>query len=382
MNREPLYIGLMSGTSMDALDAVLVGFGTGSVAQTRILAHHSLKLPLSLRDDLLKLNSPDSHELTNYAILDRQFGILSAQAVTELCAHAGVPATEISAIGSHGQTVRHAPDHSPAYSLQLGDPNTIAERTGITTVADFRRRDIAAGGQGAPLVPAFHAAAFRCSHAHRLIINIGGMSNISVLPAEQAQPVRGWDTGPGNVLMDYWHQTQQGGDFDQDGRWAQSGALDAELLGRLLSDPFFQRSPPKSTGRQHFDRHWLNAHLQGIVTTSAKAASVQRTLLELTAKSIANDALHAMTFLGDHTKATEVFLCGGGARNKALCERIRHLLGNHYVGTTEALGVDPQLVEATAFAWLARQALQGLAGNLPEVTGATGSRILGGIYQA
>jgi len=286
-----------------------------------------------------------------------------------------VSAAQIIAIGSHGQTIRHRPPGSPegTFTLQIGDPNLIAELTGINTVADFRRRDMAAGGQGAPLVPAFHRAIFHSPNKNRVIVNIGGMANITWLPAQG--PVIGFDTGPGNVLMDTWIAEHLGKSYDQDGAWATSGQVCTTLLAELLAEPYFKMLAPKSTGRENFNRSWLEDHLRRLVSTPA-LGDIQATLLELSAITIA-DSIKGLDQI-----PKEVFVCGGGAYNTALMQRLARLMPQDSVASTAALGVDPQWIEAMAFAWLAQQTLNHRPGNLREVTGATREVILGGVYYA
>lgn len=366
---DALYIGLMSGTSLDGVDALLVDLG---MARPQILADHHHPYPAGLRAALLELSHASHPELHQLAQLDVLLGGLYAETVRVLLQGAGIPASNIQAIGSHGQTVRHYPHGPHPYTLQLGDPNVIAERTGITTVADFRRRDIAAGGQGAPLVPAFHAALFRHSEGTRVILNLGGMANITVLPAEEGLPVTGFDTGPGNVLLDGWAQRHRGSAYDADGAWAAGGTPLPALLQRLLAEPYFTQAAPKSTGRERFNLPWLETQLEG----GEGAQDVQATLLELTALSVAQ----AVT--GHAAGAEEVLVCGGGAHNSALMLRLAHHLAPRAVTSTARYGVEPQAVEAMAFAWLAQQTLRGKPGNLPAVTGACHPVVLGGIYHA
>ncbi len=365
---ENLFIGLMSGTSMDGIDVVLADFDD----QPRLLASHSHPIPSSLHTRLVTLSTANSaHEIRLLGETDRLFGECLASAAITLMSKAGVDASRVAAIGSHGQTVRHAPNNKPAWTMQIGDPNTIAELTGITTVADFRRRDVAAGGQGAPLVPAFHQAVFQHPDRDRVVLNIGGMANITILPANEQAPVTGFDTGPGNVLMDEWVRLHEQRDFDRDGRWAATGTCNDTLLQRLLSDVYFQAPPPKSTGRETFNLDWLYGfiHRQPVAP-----ADVQATLTELTAATVADAILR-------HAPATdEVLVCGGGAHNSLLMDRLRAHLPGHAIETTAAYGIAPDWVEAMAFAWLARQTLLGLPGNLPAVTGARESRILGAIH--
>ncbi len=370
--RKQLYIGLMSGTSLDAVDAALI-----SIDNDHIELVHSLSttLPSSLKTQILKLCNGTTAEIELMGQLDRELGELFAHAALDLCRAAKVQTADITAIGSHGQTIRHRPPDKQrtadkAFTLQIGDPNTITEITDITTVADFRRRDIAAGGQGAPLVPAFHAAAFGQAGHERAIVNIGGMANISLIKTDGE--VLGFDTGPGNVLMDSWIMHCQGLSFDRDGEWAQSGRANPVLLATLLKDPYYAVVGPKSTGREQFNLAQLLATLES--NDNIRPADVQATLLELTACSI-TDAIKQYS-----TAGSEVFICGGGSANIGLCSRIQALLPNQQVATTEILGIHPDWVEAAAFAWLAKQSLFGLPGNVPAATGAKGPRILGAVY--
>jgi anhydro-N-acetylmuramic acid kinase len=370
MAARELYIGIMSGTSLDAIDVVLVDFGHEQISA---LTYSSTPLPETVRQQILRLQSPSSNEIALAARLDRQIASLSAFAVNALLKQSGYLPSQIKAIGSHGQTIRHAPKGIEGYTVQVGDPNTIAELTGITTVADFRRRDIAAGGQGAPLVPPFHQAAFGQTNEARAIVNIGGMANITLLNVENQ--LIGFDTGPGNVLMDAWIQAQQGLSFDNNGDWAASGTINQALLERLLSLAYFSELPPKSTGREQFNLAWLQAELKAL-EGKISAADIQATLAMLTAHSI-SDALHK-----NAQKTDSVFLCGGGAYNGHLKELITAKLAPLPVYTTDKLGIKPDHVEAMAFAWLARQTLAREPGNCSSVTGAVNDRILGGIYYA
>jgi len=364
-----LYIGLMSGTSMDAVDAALVDL---SAATPHLVAAHSHPLPESLRQPLLSLCRPGgTDELHQAARLDVAVGRLFADAADALLRKAGVETAAVRAIGSHGQTLRHQPTGDLPYTVQIGDPNTLAERTGITTVADFRRRDLAAGGQGAPLVPAFHAATLAQAGEDRVVLNIGGMANLTHLPGAGDAPVSGFDTGPGNVLLDGWCQRVRGEAFDRDGAWAASGRVDENLLTALLAEDYFGRPPPKSTGREEFNLDWLDAVLNG---REIDAADVQATLAEFTARSAAaaiRDACPA---------CIRVMVCGGGAHNGDLLTRLAAQLPGVSVETTASHGIDPDWVEAMAFAWLARETLAGRPGNLPAVTGARRPLVLGGIY--
>lgn len=361
---------MISGTSMDAVDAVLVEL---SASATRLIAAVAHPLPEALRQRLLALCSAGENELDRLAQTDVEVGHLFVDAVHAVLSRADVAPERITAIGSHGQTVRHAPQATLPYTVQIGDPNTIAERTGITTVADFRRRDMAAGGQGAPLVPAFHAALLRAADEDRAVINIGGMANVTLLPANPQAQVTGFDTGPGNVLLDICANRHLRRSHDQGGQWAAGGTVDADLLGRMLSDPYFARAAPKSTGREHFNRDWL-AHMLGDADSARAPADVQATLSELTARSIA-DALRLHL-----PGCRQALVCGGGVHNDDLMGRLRRHLPELRVASTEVYGLAPDWVEATAFAWLAQRTLAGMAGNLPAVTGARRAVVLGGIY--
>lgn len=371
MSNRQLYIGLMSGTSADGIDAALVDMQT----TPRLLATHSYPFPNKLREQIHSISLPGPNEIDRMGVLDAELGRYFAQSTRELLAKVGVTPDQIIAIGSHGQTIRHRPPGASAnsFTLQIGDPNLIAELTGITTVTDFRRRDMAAGGQGAPLVPAFHRALFHSLKQDKVIVNIGGMANITWLPAKS--DVCGFDTGPGNVLMDYWIHEHQGLGYDKHGAWAALGLANNELLQSLLSDPFFKKTFPKSTGREHFNRQWLGQHLQQL-PSSPTNQDVQATLLELTARSIAD----SINLLSQTSK--EVLVCGGGAFNARLLERLGNLLPNCSVDTTTSQGIEPQWIEAMAFAWLAKQTIAHKPGNLCAVTGAKREVILGGVYYA
>lgn len=364
-----LFIGVMSGTSMDAIDAVLVDFG---VPQPKLIDSFSQPLTAELRHQLSGLASPGDNELASMMALDVLMGRSFAQATRALLEKAHISPDAVRAIGSHGQTIRHIPAGEFPSTCQIGDPNIIAEQTGITTVADFRRRDMAAGGQGAPLVPAFHAAMLRTAQQTRVVVNIGGMANISVLPADPASDVIGFDTGPGNVLMDRWIERTHGKGWDENGQWAARGKIDEMLLQRLLEEPFFQMAPPKSTGRELFSERWLLSNLTG----QEAAVDVQATLCELTACSVAQAIMHSAN------DCREVLVCGGGAYNAHLMHRLAENLPTTSVTSSATYGIEPRWMEAMAFAWLARQTLSGLPGNLPAVTGAKRPVILGGIYPA
>jgi anhydro-N-acetylmuramic acid kinase len=368
----------MSGTSTDGVDGVLADFSTPFPA---VVAMFSTSFAPDLRANLLALNQPATDEIHTAAQSANALAGVYASVVHKLLNMANLRAKDVRAIGAHGQTVRHCPPGfvrpgdakaSSAYTVQIQNPALLAERTGIAVVADFRSRDIAAGGQGAPLVPAFHQAVFAQASNTVAVVNIGGISNVSLLSPGVA-PL-GFDTGPGNVLMDMWCEQHTGQTFDADGTWAASGRVDHTLLDALLAEPYFAQKPPKSTGRDLFHRAWLQAKLQGFEAVSA--VDVQATLTELTARCIrAGIALYA-------ADATEVAVCGGGAHNGHLMRRLGLLLPNAKVHSTAERGIHPMQVEALAFAWLAKQCIEGLPGNLPSATGAAGPRVLGAIYPA
>lgn len=355
---------------MDGIDAALVDF---TPEQPQLICFHQAPYPDTLRKRLLPFAQGGHSELDRAAELDVTLGHLFADAARSLLQQAELRASRVAAIGSHGQTLRHCPEVPT--SIQAGDPNIIASRTGITTVADFRRRDMSVGGQGAPLTPAFHNVLFRIRGRVRVVLNIGGIANITILPARAAEPVAGFDTGPGNTLMDRWTQRHLQQPMDVDGRWAAGGQPDPELLARLLRDPYFRKPPPKSTGPEHFNLDWLDRHIAR-ESRLIPQRNVQATLCELTARSIS-------TAIREHApEAREVIVCGGGVENLALMFRLQVLLDGVAVQSTHDFGVDPRHIEAMTFAWLARQTLQGNPGNLPSVTGARQGVILGAIYPA
>jgi anhydro-N-acetylmuramic acid kinase len=364
-----LLIGLMSGTSLDGVDAVLAHFPAASPPVLRHALH--LGFPADLRDELLALTQPGDDEIERAGRAANRLSRFYAEAVTQLLAAAKLAPEAVSAIGAHGQTVRHRPE--AGFSVQLGAPALLAELTGIAVVADFRARDLAAGGQGAPLVPAFHAAAFGTEHP-RAVVNIGGIANLSFLPARGAPGavVRGFDCGPGNLLLDAWIQREQGAAYDHDGAWGAAGRVDQALLARLLADPYFELDPPKSTGREHFKIDWLESRLKG----AELAQDVQASLVALTAATIAQ-AIDRWA-----PECRDVLVCGGGARNAALMRELAARCAGRPVVGTQAHGIAPEHVEALAFAWLAHAHLEGKTGNLPEVTGARGARVLGALYPA
>lgn len=361
-----LYLGVMSGTSLDGLDIALIE----QDEQCRLLATLYTPLPPDLRADLLALCSSGPDELARAALAEQQWAELAATSINSLLAQQGISASRIRAIGSHGQTVRHEP--ARCFTIQIGNPALLTELTGISVVADFRRRDVAAGGQGAPLVPAFHQALFGSQNQHTAVLNIGGFSNISLLLPEQQ--VLGFDCGPGNVLLDAWIQHCQGLTYDRDGAWGASGNSNPQLLADMLGDPFFATEGPKSTGRELFNLPWLLEHLRHLPPIPEQ--DVQATLVALTAHSI-SDALRKA-----QPRTDTLLVCGGGAHNSQLMKGLAALLPATTVQSTAVRGIDPDWIEAMAFAWLAHCALEGIAGNRPSVTGARGLRVLGAIYPA
>jgi anhydro-N-acetylmuramic acid kinase len=368
---DALYIGLMSGTSADSLDAVLVNFQNNSIT---ILATHSLALSEELRTSIHQLAVSGNHEIAQLCDIDKKIALLSCSAIEHVCKKAHVSPKMIQAIGSHGQTLRHKPQDAAGngYSLQVGDPNIIAEKTGITTIADFRRRDIAAGGHGAPLAPAFHQAAFYSSGHDRIILNTGGIANITYI-SKQGSEVFGYDTGPANGLMDSWCQQHRNTPYDNHGEWASTGTINTDLLAQLLAHPFFSLPYPKSTGREDFNLPWLKNELTHF--PKVKIQDVQATLLALTVESIAQ-SIEAH----DQSASAEIYVCGGGSKNIALMNSLSKRLGVRPVASTDVLGISSDWVEAVAFAWLAKQTMNKVTGNLPSVTGANHPVILGGVY--
>jgi anhydro-N-acetylmuramic acid kinase len=365
------FIGLMSGTSLDGVDGVLAQFS--STGLPRQLARASLELPKTLRLQLLDLNTPGTHELHRAAMAANALSDCYAELVSNLLTQTQLDTKHIAAIGAHGQTIRHQPELG--YTLQLLAPARLAERTGISVIADFRSRDIAAGGQGAPLVPAFHQAVFGQEQA-RVILNLGGIANVTILDA--AAPAVGFDTGPANLLLDLWCERHTGHAYDKDGQWAASGEFNQPLLDHLIaSEPWFALAPPKSTGRDLFNAAWLDERLKRFAHLNH--ADVQATLAALTAQTIVQ-ALSAA--LGERALMnTPIYVCGGGARNASLMAFLQNQWPSE-VNTTDALGIDTQDMEALAFAWLAWAHLNKNAGNLPQVTGASGTRILGAMWPA
>ena len=368
-----LYLGLISGTSADGIDAALVRFEP----DCELVFGRTYPWDSVLRARLIALGQGgDTTSLDELGELDTILARTFADVATRAIEEAGIDAREVRAIGSHGQTVRHRPESKAAFTWQMGDGNVIAERTGITTVADFRRRDVAAGGHGAPLMPAFHAARLRSESENCAVLNLGGIGNFTLLPKPAGQEpgeVRGFDTGPANALMDAWCERHTGKPYDANGAFAASGNSDAELLARLLDDPWFALPPPKSTGREQFHLAWLESRLGDV---PLRPADVQATLLELTAVTVA-DALQAT-----QPDTARVLVCGGGVHNAALMARLSARMPGAIVESTSSHGLDPDYVEAMGFAWLARETLGGRPGNLPSVTGAKGLRVLGAVYPA
>jgi len=363
--KSDYYIGIMSGTSLDGVDVVLIDFKSspGSLIKT-----HFLPYDAELKAKLLSLHYPGSDELNKAALMSNQLACLYAQAITELIQDNPQLLKNVTAIGCHGQTIRHCPEKEKRYTIQLVNAALLAELTQTTVIADFRSRDIAAGGQGAPLVPAFHQAMFMNRNRHRVIVNIGGIANITFLSSQQE--ISGFDCGPGNLLMDAWCAHHRGHSYDKNGQWAAIGRVIPELLDKFLANDFFSSPPPKSTGRDLFNFKWLESSLEG----NESPEDVQRTLLQLTVDSIAS-AINQY-----YPETDEVIVCGGGAHNTLLISNLKKQLSDKKVILTDELGVQADWVEAYAFAWLAYQTIHGRTGNIPSVTGAKGERILGAIY--
>ena len=360
----------MSGTSIDGIDAALVDF---SNEQHRVIGFNYSPWPEQTAKQIKEISVPGQNEIDRLGVLDLELADLFAKSTLELLNKNSIDPAQIRAIGSHGQTIRHRPDLRRPFTLQIGDPNRIAEQTGICVVSDFRRRDMAAGGQGAPLVPAYHAARFAKPGEFRVILNIGGIANITLLPANPRAPILGFDTGPGNTLINTWIQDQMDRTFDQSGDWAAGGKLLPDLLGDLKSDPYFRNPVPKTTGPEYFSHAWLTAKLQGC---SASPQDIQTTLTVFIAEIVA-DAI------AEHAPDCErVIACGGGVHNKVMMGYLADILGDVPLETSQKHGIDPEQLESIAFAWLARRTLNSLTGNLPSVTGASHPVILGGIYPA
>lgn len=363
--QKTITLGLMSGTSLDGVDSVAVDFSGSS---PRLVGHHHTAFPAELKHQLFTLCQPGNNEIDEMGRTSVALGRFYVKAIDELLDFADIARKDVAAVGIHGQTIRHRPEEG--WTLQLNNPALVAELSGLDVISDFRSRDLAAGGEGAPLVPAFHRQVFMGEVA-RSVVNIGGIANITFLPARKSYgKIIGFDCGPGNILLDAWCRRHLQRDFDANGAWGATGHVQPKLLERLLSDAYFDREPPKSTGREHFNMQWLEEKLQG-----EEPVDVQATLMMLTARTITDAIKH----FAHHTQ--EIYLCGGGALNGALAQMIRQEAGDEmYVRSTSVLGVDPMHVEAMAFAWLAWAFLNRIPGNLPEVTNATGSRILGALY--
>ncbi len=366
---QTYYIGLLSGTSADCIDGIIVSWEGN---QPKIVSTYTLDIPEDIKRMVFDLAISGKDEIEQIRYLDYQFAQLFSDTALALCQRSNISPQQISAIGSHGQTIRHYPPKEgiPGYTLQIGDPNIIAENTGITTVADFRRRDVAAGGQGAPLAPALHDALFRSDTIDRVILNTGGIANITFLPSNGE--TIGFDTGPANGLMDSWCQLHKGQSYDANGEWAASGTPQPQLLEQFLQHPFFSLPSPKSTGRESFNLSWLQEQLKEYNQTILPE-DVQATLLALTVESIAHH-------INQITTSAEVYICGGGTHNTELCCKLEQRLSPNSFATSDALGISPDWVEAVAFAWMAKQTMEKLTGNLPKVTGAKRKVVLGGVY--
>ncbi len=365
-----LFIGLMSGTSTDGVDIATVKFEND---KPKLFSFYFAPYSSDLRGKLLKQTSSQSISIKSYGSLDTEMGLFFGNAILSAIQEAGLKPSQIKATGSHGHTFHHAPDLSNPFSLQIGDPNVIAEITAITTIADFRRRDIAAGGQGAPLVPAFHKAVFQQKDTDQVVVNIGGIANITILPKpNNINPVLGFDTGPGNALLDIWIKECLQKEYDKDGNWAKSGRIQEDFIQQLMQDPYFKLKGPKSTGREYFSETWLSDHLK-IFPKQISHEDIQASLTEVTARSIVAGINSAAT------SVQRLLVCGGGANNKHLMSCLQSHL-KCPVLSTATQGIDPNHVEAMAFAWLAKQTINNLPGNLPEVTGANRSVTLGSIF--
>lgn len=364
-----IYIGILSGTSIDAVDVAMVDF---SQTYPKLLCTHNEKFPSELKNELQQIIFEKKSSLENLGKLNIKLGKLFATAVNNLLQMSAIKKEKVTAIGSHGQTIFHHPNDEHPFSLQLGDANIIAALTGIKTIADFRNKDIALGGQGAPLTPAFHNVLFRSTEINRAIINIGGITNITYLPKDMNKPIFGFDSGPGNTLLDLWAEKHLKKSYDENGQWAAKGEINLSLLNNLLTDPYFHSPLPKSAGREHFHLTWLDTHL----SLALKPEDVQNTLSALTAKSITNH-------ISKHLPQTEeIILCGGGVHNQHLVKTLEAYVEKIPLYSSQKYGVHPDWVEAMTFAWLAKQHLNEQPGNLPSVTGANRRAILGCVYPA
>lgn len=375
MNTE-YYIGIMSGTSLDGVDVALVDFAK---PQPKLIAADFTPMPQHLRENITALVQSGETTLQQLGELDHQLGLLYADCVNRFLQAQQLSAEQIQAIGCHGQTLWHSPNAPFPFTMQIGDMNLLAARTGITTVGDFRRKDMAFGGQGAPLVPAFHQAVFFEPDYATVVLNIGGISNVSLLIPEQ--PIVGFDTGPGNTLLDQWIEKHQGVPYDKNGAWGAGGQVNEALLNRLLEEPFFQQPPPKSTGRELFNLPWLESHLKYFLenptalSTEFSPQNVQATLAEFTVRTIA-ESLNAI----NTALPKRLLVCGGGAKNALIMQRLADILPQWTIQTTNELGLDLDYVEAAAFAWLAYRRMNNQSGNLPDVTGAQSAVSLGAIF--
>ncbi|RLT99413.1 anhydro-N-acetylmuramic acid kinase [Ketobacter sp.] len=369
MRPDDLYIGLISGTSADGIDAALVSFDE---PEPKLLAHHLHPIPTNTRARLISLFTPDHHQIDLMGELDVELGRLFASAVAELLALSDTSANAITAIGSHGQTIRHRPEGKHPFTLQVGDPNVIAQLTGIDVVADFRRRDMACGGQGAPLAPLFHAATLAHDRENRVVLNLGGIANITWLPA-QGQPLA-MDTGPASGLMDSWCQLHRGETFDDDGQWAAQGAVNQQLLAGWLADPYFAMPAPKSTGKEYFHLEWARSRA-GALFDAVDPADLQATLLELTART-ATQAIQALPVAADR-----ILVCGGGVHNSQLMARLQ-ALNPCPVADSSTVGIAADWVEAMCFAWLGKCHIEGRKLNTSPFTGARDAVLLGGLYRS
>lgn len=369
MASNGIYLGLMSGTSADGLDIAAISC---EQHPPQTLCTHSVAYPKDLKDSILALYTPGDNEIDRMGALDNELGKFIGNAVNSFVESNGLNKSSIRCVCSHGQTIRHRPTGNAPFTLQIGDPNQIAAITDLTVVADIRRKDMALGGQGAPLAPAFHYSAFSNADTNRAVVNIGGIANTSLIPAETSAPVIGFDTGPGNGLMDEWIQKHKNESYDPSGNWARSGATQEEILEKLLADPYFSAAPPKSTGREYFCLDWLTQTVPKL--DQIPPENIQRTLLELTAKSVAKSISEWAVSPG------EVILCGGGVHNGLLVERLSAQMPKWKVISSAALGIDPDYMEAIAFAWFGQQTLNRLTSSLSSVTGATKNAVLGCIY--
>lgn len=365
-----LFVGVLSGTSMDGVDCVVVDFAASTPS---LIGFHTEPIPHSLRQSILQLCNERSISMQMLGETDVAIGKLFAAGVNQLLETHQIDPAAIVAIGSHGQTVKHHPFGVDAFTFQIGDPNSICALTGISVVADFRRKDLAVGGQGAPLAPMFHQEFFGNQNKRKAVVNIGGISNVSLLK-HKLFPLIGFDTGPGNVLMDTWINQIQNKPYDRDGAWAATGTVNPQLLADMMQDPFFKLSPPKSTGRELFNLPWLNGHLNH--THGIADVDVQATLLELTAQSI------AQSLNWEAEQINEIIVCGGGAHNSTLMGRLQELLQPLPVITSDLAGLSPDWVEGVAFAWMARKTWRGEPIDCSSVTGASRPCLLGGIYRS